>query len=100
MNGAQLAMVGEAGPEYIVPAGKAQGFAKNILAGVRGPGAIPAYAEGGYAGPVNITTGPIMQQGGTNFVTVEQFEAGVRDVASAIARNNRSYGARRYLGVS
>ncbi len=100
VDGAQLAVVGEAGPEYIVPAGKAQGFAKNILAGVRGPGAIPAYAEGGYVGPVNITTGPVMQQGGTNFVTMAQFEAGVRDVAAAVARGGRSYGSRRFTGIS
>jgi len=100
VNGAQLAVVGEAGPEYIVPAGKAQGFAKNILAGVRGPGAIPAYAEGGYVGPVNITTGPVMQQGGTNYVTMAQFEAGIKDAASAVARNTRSYGARRFTGIS
>lgn len=100
VNGAQLAVVGEAGPEYIVPAGKAQGFAQNILAGVRGPGAIPAYAEGGYVGPVNITTGPVMQQGGTNYVTMAQFEAGIRDVAAAVTRNGRSYGARRFTGIS
>ena len=100
VNGAQLAVVGEAGPEYIVPAGKAQGFAKNILAGVRGPGAIPAYAEGGYVGPVNITTGPVMQQGGTNYVTMAQFEAGVRDVAAAVTRGGRSYGSRRFTGIS
>lgn len=100
VNGAQLAMVGEAGPEYIVPAGKAQGFAQNILAGVRGPAAIPAYAEGGYVGPVNITTGPVMQQGGTNYVTMAQFEAGIRDVASAVTRGGRSYGARRFTGIS
>jgi tape measure domain-containing protein len=100
VNGAQLAVVGEAGPEYIVPAGKAQGFAKNILAGVRGPGAIPAYAEGGYVGPVNITTGPVMQQGGTNYVTMAQFEAGIKDAATAVARNSRSYGARRFTGIS
>jgi TP901 family phage tail tape measure protein len=100
VNGAQLAIVGEAGPEYIVPAGKAQGFAQNILAGVRGPAAIPAYAEGGYVGPVNITTGPVMQQDGTNYVTMAQFEAGVRDVAAAITRNSRSYGSRRYAGIS
>ena len=100
VNGAQLAVVGEAGPEYIVPAGKAQGFARNILAGVRGPGAIPAYAEGGYVGPVNITTGPVMQQNGTNFVTMAQFEAGIRDVASAVARGSRSYGSRRFTGIS
>lgn len=100
VNGAQLAVVGEAGPEYIVPAGKAQGFAQNILAGVRGPGAIPAYAEGGYVGPVNITTGPVMQQGGTNYVTMAQFEAGVRDVAAAMTRSSRSYGSRRFTGIS
>ncbi len=100
VNGAQLAVVGEAGPEYIVPAGKAQGFAKNILAGMRGPGAIPAYAEGGYVGPVNITTGPVMQQGGTNYVTMAQFEAGIRDVAAAVTRNSRSFGARRFSGIS
>jgi Phage-related minor tail protein. len=100
VNGAQLAMVGEAGPEYIVPAGKAQGFAQNILAGVRGPAAIPAYAEGGYVGPVNITTGPVMQQGGTNYVTMAQFEAGVRDVAAAMTRSGRSYGSRRFTGIS
>lgn len=100
VNGAQLAIVGEAGPEYIVPANKAQGFAQNILAGVRGPAAIPAFAEGGYAGPVNITTGPVMQQGGTNYVTMAQFEAGIRDVASAVTRSGRSYGSRRFSGVS
>lgn len=100
VDGAQLAIVGEAGPEYIVPEGKAQGFAQNILAGVRGPSAIPAFAEGGYVGPVNITTGPVMQQGGTNYVTMAQFEAGVRDVASAVTRGSRSYGARRFSGVT
>jgi len=100
VNGAQLAVVGEAGPEYIVPAGKAQGFAQNILAGIRGPGAIPAFAEGGYVGPVNITTGPVMQQDGTNFVTMAQFESGIRDVASAMTRSGRSYGSRRFTGIS
>ena len=100
VNGAQLAVVGEAGPEYIVPEGKAQGFAENILAGVRGPNAIPAYAEGGYIGPVNISTGPVMQQGGTNYVTMEQFTAGVQDVISAVTLNARSYGTRRFSGIS
>ena len=100
VTGPTLGLVGEAGPEYIVPAGKAQGFAQNILAGVRGPAAIPAYAEGGYVGPVNITTGPVMQQGGTNYVTMAQFEAGVRDVANAVSRGSRSYGARRFSGIS
>lgn len=100
VNGAQLAIIGEAGPEYVVPEGKAEGFAKNILAGARGPSAIPRMAEGGYVGPVNITTGPVMQQGGTNYVTMAQFQQGVRDAANAVMRNGRSYGARRYSGIN
>lgn len=81
VNGAQLAVVGEAGPEYIVPAGKAQGFAKNILSGVRGPGAIPRFAEGGFVAPsanVSIQTGPVTQMNGQNFVTTQDMTAAVR----------------------
>lgn len=100
VNKAQLAIIGEAGPEYVVPANKAKGFAQNILSGIQGPKAIPAYAEGGYVGPVNITTGPVMQQDGTNYVTMAQFESGIRDVATAVTSASRNYGQRRYAGAS
>lgn len=100
VNGAQLAIVGEEGPEYIVPQNKAEGFAANILAGMRGPKAIPAFAEGGFVGPVNISTGPVMQQDGTNYVTMAQFEAGIRDATAAVLRGSRSYGSRRFAGIS
>lgn len=94
-----IGMVGEAGPEYIIPERKAAAFATNYLMGARGAGAIPRYAEGGYVGPVNIQTGPVMQQGGTNYVTMAQFEKGLMDLATAVSASNRSYGARQYLGV-
>ena len=68
--------------------------------GKRGASAIPGFAEGGYVGPVNITTGPVMQQDGTNYVTMAQFEAGIRDVTSAMAKSSRSYGSRRFAGIS
>lgn len=101
VTGPTLGLIGEGGePEYIIPQSKAEGFAKNILAGARGPSAIPRMAEGGYAGPINISTGPVMQQDGTNYVTMAQFEAGIRDAADAITRSGRSYGSRRYMGVS
>ena len=93
VNGAQLAVVGEAGPEYIVPAGKAQGFARNILAGVQGPRAIPAYAEGGYVGSpsVNIQTGPVTQMNGTDFVTTQDLskavQSGVNQTLDLIRRD-------------
>lgn len=101
VTGPTLGLIGEGGePEYIIPESKAEGFAANYLSGQRGAGAIPGFAEGGYVGPVNITTGPVMQQGGTNYVTMEQFEAGIRDMASAVTRSSRGYGVRRFSGVS
>ena len=94
-----IGMVGEAGPEYIIPERKAAAFAMNYLSGARGSNAIPRYAEGGYVGPINIQTGPVMQQGGTNYVTMAQFEDGLRSVVNSVTQN-RSYGARRFQGVS
>jgi tape measure domain-containing protein len=99
VNGPTVAMVGEAGPEYIIPERKAAAFAMNYLSGARGSNAIPRYAEGGYVGPINIQTGPVMQQGGTNYVTMAQFEDGLRSVVNSVTQN-RSYGARRFQGVS
>lgn len=81
VTGPTLGLVGEAGPEYIVPAGKAMGFAQNIMNGVRGPGAIPRFAEGGFVAPsasVNIQTGPVTQMNGQNFVTANDMSAAVQ----------------------
>lgn len=101
VTGPTLGLIGEGGePEYIIPESKAAGFAANYISGQRGAKAIPGFAEGGYVGPVNITTGPVMQQDGTNYVTMAQFEAGIRDVASAVTRSGRSYGSRRFTGIS
>tara|TARA_Y100000004_G_scaffold165059_1_gene195639 strand:- start:4195 stop:6744 length:2550 start_codon:yes stop_codon:yes gene_type:complete len=94
VTGPTLGLVGEAGPEYIVPARKAQGFAQNILAGVRGPGAIPRFAEGGYVAPasVNIQTGPVTQMDGTNFVTTQDLsravQSGVNQTLDLIRRDS------------
>ena len=81
VTGPTLGLVGEAGPEYIVPARKAQGFAQNIMSGVRGPAAIPRFAEGGFVAPsanVNIQTGPVTQMNGQNFVTTQEMSNAVR----------------------
>ena len=100
VDGPTLGLIGEGGErEYIIPESKAAGFASNYLQGQRGIGAIPGFAEGGVVGPINIQTGPVMQQDGRNFVTVEQFTQGMSDLASAIAASSRSYGGRRYMGV-
>jgi len=52
VTGPTVALIGEGGePEYVIPEGKAAGFAQNYLGGKRGAAAIPAFAEGGYVKP-------------------------------------------------
>jgi hypothetical protein len=48
--GPTLAMVGEAGPEYIIPEGKMAAASANYLNGARGGAVIPAFANGGFVG--------------------------------------------------
>ena len=99
-QGSQLAMIGEKGPEYVVPEKKAAAFATNYLMGARGAGAIPRYAEGGYTGSINIQTGPVMQQDNQTYLTIGQFEQGMRELTESLARGGRSYGSRQFQGVS
>jgi len=106
VSGPTLAMVGEGGePEYIVPQSKANAFAANWMAGVRGPAAIPRFAEGGMVIPggasVSIQTGPVTQMDGTNFVTTEDLsaavQAGVNQTLSLLAGDSS---VRRSLGLT
>ena len=75
-----LGLIGEGGEdEYIIPQSKAAGFATNFLAGKRGAGAIPGFAEGGFVSPsVNIQTGPVTQMEGQNYVTAQDMSAAVQ----------------------
>jgi hypothetical protein len=100
VSGAQIAMIGEKGPEYVVPEKKAAAFATNYLMGARGAGAIPRYAEGGYTGSINIQTGPVMQQDNQTYLTMGQFEEGMRELTESLARGGRSYGSRQFQGIS
>tara|TARA_R110002012_G_scaffold37016_2_gene104081 strand:- start:37 stop:1830 length:1794 start_codon:yes stop_codon:yes gene_type:complete len=101
VNGPTLAMVGEGGePEYIIPQSKAAGFANNFLSGSRGSAAIPQFADGGFVGPINIQTGPVMQQDNETYLTMGQFEEGMRELTESLARGGRSYGSRQFQGVS
>ncbi|ADF42472.1 tail length tape measure protein [Synechococcus phage S-CBS3] len=104
-----LAMVGEAGREYIIPEGKMAAAAANYLSGARGNAVIPAFANGGTAGAaagggaanttVQITTGPVLQQDGQRYVTIGDLERALQDYGAQIFRNSRSYGGRRYQGA-
>jgi len=104
-----LAMVGEAGREYIIPEDKMAAAAANYLSGARGDAVIPAFANGGTAGAaagggaanttVQITTGPVLQQDGQRYVTIGDLERALQDYGAQIFRNSRSYGGRRYQGA-
>ena len=102
-TGPTNALVGEAGGEYIVPSHKAAAFSKNYLGGVRGASAIPRFAEGGYTGDANIsiTTGPVTQMDGQNFVTTQDMsravQAGVNQTLNLLAGDMR---IRQQLGMA
>jgi hypothetical protein len=79
VTGPTLAMVGEGGePEYIIPSSKMAAASANYLNGARGGAVIPAFANGGFVGgnaQINVTTGPVMQQGGQQYVTMADSRA-------------------------
>jgi hypothetical protein len=114
VNGPTVAMVGEGGePEYIIPQSKMARASANYLGGLRGRAVIPAFADGGVVGPgstcggggaanttVQVTTGPVLQHEGRNYVTVDDLERALKVLADAVFRNSRTYGGRRLQGLA
>ncbi len=108
VEGPTLAMVGEKEQEFIIPKSKMSESAMNWLSGKRGEAVIPAFASGGVVNSgggyssanVNISTGPVMQMEGQNYVTVSDLENALQTFSSSIFANSRSYGGRRFQGLS
>jgi hypothetical protein len=99
-TGPTKALIGEAGEgEYVIPESKAAGFAMNYLTGARGDSAIPRMAEGGYVGPINIQTGPVLQQDNNRYVTLGDMENALQTLAATLLTNGRTTGGRRFQGV-
>jgi hypothetical protein len=99
-----LAVVGEAGPEYIIPEGKMATASANYLNGARGGAVIPAFANGGFVGgggnaQINVTTGPVMQQGGQQYVSMADLERAMRKTADGIYSSLRTPAGRYAVGV-
>jgi phage-related protein len=103
---ATLAMIGEGGErEYIVPESKMAAASSRYLAGARGSGVIPTSSSGGggavnssQAPVINITTGPLMQFDGEEWVSRGDFEKGLQQVADAVLGRMRTPSARIALG--
>ncbi len=94
VDGSTLAMVGEAGPEYIIPESKMAAAAANYLGGARGSSVIPS----GNA-QINVTTGPVMQQGGQQYVSMADLEKAMRKTADGIYASLRTPAGRYAVGV-
>jgi hypothetical protein len=90
-----LAMVGEGGePEYIIPQSKMAAASANYLSGARGASVIPS----GNA-QINVTTGPVMQQGGQQYVSMADLERAMRKTADGIYSSLRTPAGRYATGV-
>jgi hypothetical protein len=103
VNGPTLAMVGEGGEsEYIIPASKMAAASANYLNGARGGAVIPAFANGGFVGgnaQINVTTGPVMQQGGQQYVSMADLERAMRKTADGVYASLRTPAGRYATGV-
>lgn len=100
VTGATNAVVGEAGPEYVIPAGKMDEAMSRYAAGQRGSSVIPSS----ISPQVNVTTGPVMNMNGSNYVSQQDFMAGLqtatrRGAELALSTLQKSNNARRAVGI-
>ena len=107
------AIVGDGGGEYILPEQDMSGALARYSAGARGDavinGADPSGASGGGTSlmdstPITISTGPIMQFEGSNYVSQAEFNAGIKSAAkqgeaAALRKIQMNPGTRRRLGL-
>jgi phage-related protein len=103
-----VALVGEGRErEYIVPESKFARSALNFLMGKRGDAVL--RNEGGRTGragasqgntTIQLNTGPVLQQDGQRYVTIEDLERSLQSLAANLLGNSRSYAGRRYQGLA
>jgi hypothetical protein len=97
-----LAMVGEGGErEYIIPQSKMAAASANFLSGARGGAVIPQSSGGGSTGnaQISITTGPVLQQGGEQYVTLYDLERAMQMTADGVYKSLRTSSGRYATGV-
>ena len=91
-----LGLIGEGGePEYIIPESKMAAASANYLSGSRGNSVIPATGNA----QINVTTGPVMQQGGQQYVTMADLERAMRKTADGVYASMRTPAGRRAVGA-
>lgn len=100
-----VAMVGEGGePEYIIPQSKMLAASARYLAGTRGAGVLSGGSPSGAPrlgrSQINITTGPVLQQDGRQWVTMADLVAATQATEDAILDQLRTFGGRRAAGIA
>ena len=96
VNSPTLAMVGEGGErEYIIPASKMAAASANYLSGSRGNSVIPTTGNA----QINVTTGPVLQQGGQQYVSMADLERAMRKTADGVYSSLRTPAGRYAVGV-
>lgn len=100
-----VAMVGEGGePEYIIPQSKMLAASARYLAGTRGAGVLTGGSSSGAPrlgrSQINITTGPVLQQDGRQWVTMADLVAATQATEDAILDQLRTFGGRRAAGIA
>jgi len=109
------ALIGEGGePEYVIPASKMRGAMNRYSAGARGSSVIPSDSGDGPSAGGTMTAAPIDVRytveriNSVDYVTADQFQAGMRQAASqgaergqqlALRRLQQSPSARRRVGI-
>jgi TP901 family phage tail tape measure protein len=102
VNKPTMGLVGEGGEsEYIIPASKMKEAMKRYADGKRGDSVIPTSVNP----QVSVTTGPVMNMDGRNYVSQQDFMAGLqtasrRGAEMALSTLSNSYSARRAAGIA
>jgi hypothetical protein len=90
------AVIGEGGSEYVIPASKMAAAMERYAAGKRGNEVVP----NGNDTQVNVSTGPVMQMNGQNYVTQSDFEKGLRSTVNQVMTTlRRSPNTRAAVGI-
>lgn len=90
------AVIGEGGSEYVIPASKMAAAMERYASGKRGNEVVP----NGNDTQVNVSTGPVMQMNGQNYVTQSDFEKGLRSTVNQVMTTlRRSPNTRAAVGI-
>lgn len=90
------ALIAEGGSEYVIPASKMAAAMERYAAGKRGNDVVP----NGNNTQVNVSTGPVMQMNGQNYVTQSDFEKGLRSTVNQVMTTlRRSPNTRAAVGI-